>query len=174
MNAPASPEKLAGPRRKGFLERAFPDRLIGWLALALLAVVVVAVARGQAGWASVPAAVWVHLLLAMLVLALTPVMLWRTKGTASHRVLGWIWALSMMALAAISFRIRLTNGGGLSPIHLLSAWVLIAVPRLVWHARRHEVARHRAIVRGLSLFALLVAGSFTFTFHRMLGVWLLH
>jgi uncharacterized membrane protein len=101
-------------------------------------------------------------------------MLWRGKGTKSHRALGWIWALSMMGLAAISFAIRLTPGGGLSWIHLLSAWVLIAVPRLVFHARRHQVASHRDMVRGLSIFALLVAGSFTFGFHRMLAVWLMH
>lgn len=163
-----------GAAPAGFLERILPDRLIGWLALALLAVVIVAVVRGHSRWDVATPAVWAHLLLAMLVLALTPVMLWRGKGTPSHRLLGWIWALSMMALAAISFAIRLTPGGGLSWIHLLSAWVLIAVPRLVIRARRHQVASHRDMVRGLSIFALLVAGGFTFGFHRMLAVWLLH
>jgi uncharacterized membrane protein len=163
-----------GEAKKPFLERLLPDRLIGWLALALLAVVIAAVVRGQAMWGVASPSVWAHLGLAMLVLALTPVMLWRGKGTKSHRALGWIWALSMMGLAAISFAIRLTPGGGLSWIHLLSAWVLIAVPRLVFHARRHQVASHRDMVRGLSIFALLVAGSFTFGFHRMLAVWLMH
>lgn len=163
------PELVA---RKSFLERLLPDRAIGWLALALLAVVIAAVVRGQPAWAKVPAAVWTHLLLAMLVLALTPVMLWRAKGSTSHRVLGWVWALAMLALAAISFDIRLSGGGGFSPIHLLSLWVLFAVPRLIWKARRHDVRGHRAMVRGLSIFALLVAGFFTFPFHRMLGVWL--
>ncbi|WP_199555919.1 DUF2306 domain-containing protein [Sandaracinobacteroides hominis] len=99
-------------------------------------------------------------------------MLWRAKGSASHRVLGWVWALAMLALAAISFDIRMSKSGGFSLIHLLSLWVVIAVPRLIWRARRHDVKGHRAMVRGLSIFALLVAGFFTFPFHRMLGVWL--
>ena len=165
--------EAASPRQP-FLERALPDRLVGWLALALLGATLVAIVRGHDRWAMATPAVWAHLLLVVMVLALTPVMLWRAKGTTSHRVLGWVWAMSMMLAAAISFDIRLTRGGGFSVIHLLSLWVLFAVPRLIWRARRHEVGKHRQIVRGLSIFALLVAGSFTFGFHRMLSVWMFH
>ncbi|PZU44449.1 MAG: hypothetical protein DI568_15640 [Sphingomonas sp.] len=154
------------------LERFIPDRLIGWLALALLAAVLAAIARGHAHWGDAPPAVWIHLLLMVLVLAVTTAQMWGLKGTAPHRILGWIWAIAMVGSALISFDIRLSKGGGFSVIHLLSVWVLIQVPLLVVQARRHAVAGHRRRARGLSIFALLVAGFFTFPFHRMLGTWL--
>ena len=57
-------------------------------------------------------------------------------------------------------------------IHILSAWVLVQVPLIIWSARRHDVRRHRRAVRGMVIGALLVAGFFTFPFGRMLGQWL--
>ncbi|MFV4725690.1 hypothetical protein ACNJUL_21340, partial [Mycobacterium tuberculosis] len=63
--------------------------------------------------------------------------------------------------------------GSFSPIHLLSLYVLIALPRLVLAARRGQIARHRATVRGIVSGGLLIAGAFTFGFHRLLGTWLL-
>ena len=154
------------------LERLIPDRAIGWLALALLAAVLAAIARGRSQWGDAPPAVWAHLLLMCLVLIITPAQMWLAKGQPLHRLLGWVWALAMLGSAVITFDVRLTAGGGFSLIHLLSVWVLIQTPILVWQARRHQVAGHRSRARGLSIFALLVAGFFTFPFHRMLGNWL--
>ncbi len=68
--------------------------------------------------------------------------------------------------------IRGLNGGSLSVIHILSAWTLIQVPLIVWAARSHNIARHRAAVRGMVTGALLIAGIFTFPFGRLLGHWL--
>lgn len=158
--------------RPALLERILPERTIGWLALALLAAVLAAIARGHAHWNSAPFVVWAHLLLMMLVLAITTAQMWGAKGARAHRILGWAWAIAMVASALITFDIRLTRGGGFSLIHLLSIWVLIQVPLMVAQARRHAVAGHRRRARGLSIFALLVAGFFTFPFHRMLGTWL--
>ena len=45
--------------------------------------------------------------------------------------------------------------------------------RQIGAARRHDIARHRKIVRGMVTGALLIAGFFTFPFHRLLGQWLL-
>ncbi len=39
--------------------------------------------------------------------------------------------------------------------------------------RQHRVRDHESAVRGMVIGALLVAGWFTFAFHRMLGAWLL-
>ncbi|WP_235890512.1 DUF2306 domain-containing protein [Sandaracinobacter neustonicus] len=158
--------------RPSFLTRILPDRLIGWLALALLAAVLAAIVRGQPHWADARPTVWAHLLLMLLVLGVTTAQMWGVKGARTHRILGWIWAIAMVASALITFDIRLTRGGGFSVIHLLSIWVLIQVPIMVSQARRHAVAGHRRRARGLSIFALLVAGFFTFPFHRMLGMWL--
>lgn len=99
-------------------------------------------------------------------------MLLRAKGTAAHRVLGWTWAAAMLATAGFSFLIRWSHPGHLSVIHIISAWVIVQVPWLVWRARRHQVVKHRRAVRGIVIGALLVAGFFTFPFDRLLGHWL--
>ncbi len=148
------------------------ERALGWGALALLAAVVIAVARGRPHWPMVPAVVWIHLAAMIVVLALTPVLLWRRRGTIAHRRLGWIWAVAMMISAVDSLFVHSVRPGRFSPIHLLSILVLVAVPGAVRAARRHDVARHRRTIRALAIGALLVAGFFTFPFGRMLGAWL--
>lgn len=158
--------------RPGALDRLFPDRLLGWLAIALLAATLSALARGGAMVTRLPWPIVAHLALLIIVLALTPLILWRPKGSRWHRRLGWSWALAMGGAALVSFGIRASNAGGLSVIHLLSAYVLIAAPLLVLAARRHQLARHRGSARRMTLFALLVAGFFTFPFDRLLGSWL--
>ncbi len=78
----------------------------------------------------------------------------------------------MLATAITSLSIHLSGPGRFSIIHLLSIWTLIQVPLIWWTARCHNVARHRRAVHGMVLGALLIAGFFTFPFHRMLGAWL--
>lgn len=153
-----------------------PDRLERWLgalALALLGLVLIALLRGAGQWHAVPAVIWVHLVAMVVVLALTPALLWQRRGTARHRVLGWTWAAGMMISAADSLLVRTLNPGHFSPIHVLSVVVLLSVPFALFAARRHDLARHRRTIRGLVIGALLIAGFFTFPFGRMLGRWLL-
>ena len=148
------------------------ERVLAVAAIVLLGFVIVAIAKGRADWARVPFNVWAHLFTMMLGLALTPVMLLRPRGNAPHRALGWVWATAILLSALISFTIRNTNHGGFSIIHILSAWVTIQVPIIVWSARAHNVKRHRRSVRAMVIGALLIAGFFTFPFDRMLGHWL--
>lgn len=159
----------------GFLGPTAPDwleRVLGALALVMLAVIVVAVLRGMDEWARIPGVVWLHLLTITIALILTPVLLWRPRGTPRHRKWGYVWAGAMMATAIDSLFVRLTNHGAFSPIHALSVMTLVLVPVLVIAARRHDVTRHRRTVRGMIIGALLVAGFFTFPFDRLLGHWL--
>ncbi|URW75188.1 hypothetical protein M9980_11615 [Sphingomonas donggukensis] len=152
-----------------------PDRyeqVLSAGAVLLLGCVLVALARGQAEWSRVPWVVWPHLLTIIVALALTPVMLLRQRGDGTHRALGTVWVVAMLATAALSFLIRESRHGQLGYIHILSAWVLIQVPMLWWQARTHQVARHRRSVRAMVTGALLVAGFFTFPFNRLLGHWL--
>lgn len=153
-------------------DRLLPDRLLGALALVLLLVAAVAVLRGQADWGQVPRTVWLHLFTIAVVLALTPVMLTRRKGDRLHRRLGWVWAGALWATALFSLTIAPPRGQLVSPIVLLSLFVLYAVPRLILQARAHQVAAHRATVRGLVIGGLLIAGFFTFTSGRLLDHWL--
>jgi len=157
--------KLAGPDRY--------ERGLGWGALAMLAVILAAVLRASAHWHEPPAQVWFHLLTIVVALGLTPLMLWFPRGTARHRWLGYVWVAALLLTALDSLMIRQINRGRFSIIHILSAFVLLQLVLLVRSARSGNIASHRRTVRGLVLGALLIAGFFTFPFHRMLGQWLM-
>lgn len=148
------------------------EKLLSAGAIVLGVAVVAAIVRGRVHWGEVPPLVWLHLLTIGVAVALTPTMLLSRRGTQRHRWLGRVWTTCMVATAALTFGIRGSNVGGFSIIHLLSAWTLIQVPLIWWTARTHKVVRHRRAVRGMVTGALLVAGFFTFPFHRLLGSWL--
>lgn len=165
--------KIATPseRQRGYA----PDRYERGLAVAaiiLLGFVIAAVAKGASEWHLIKPLVWIHLSLISVAVAITPVMLLRPRGTTSHRALGRIWSGAMLSTALVSFGVRGANHGAFSVIHILSLWVVVQVPVLVWTARTHNVVRHRRSVRAMVTGALLIAGSFTFPFNRLLGHWL--
>lgn len=138
----------------------------------LLLAVLAAVARGAAQWHLATPMIWLHLTTITLALGLTPVILLRRRGDRLHRRLGWAWAVAMAIAALSSLAVRTITPGHFSLIHLLSLYVLIQLPRLILAARRHDVVRHRSIIRGMVTGALLIAGVFTFPYNRMLGMWL--
>lgn len=146
------------------------ERLLGVLTPVLLAFVLAALSRGVAQWHRLPWPLWLHLATMIATLALTPAILWMQRGTRLHRQFGYAWVAALGLTAVDSFAVR--TSGHFSAIHILSAVTLAALPPLVISARRHQHQRHRRIVRGLVIGALLTAGFFTFPFHRMLGSWL--
>lgn len=148
------------------------DRLIGVAALVLFALAMLALTKGHAQWGAVSWLVWVHLAPAMLALFLTPWILGRRRGDALHRLLGWIWVAAMSLTAGSSLLVHEIRPGHFSVIHLLSLWTLVNLPLLVLSARRGDIARHRRILRGMAIGGLIIAGSFTFVFHRLLARWL--
>ena len=107
-------------------------------------------------------AIPMHAFAAMAAFVLGVVQFAAPKGTLPHRTVGWIW-VTLMALVAVSsfwiHRIRLF--GPLSPIHLLSIFVLVMLPIAVWKAHRHQVSGHRRAMTGMFLGALVIAGVFT-------------
>ncbi len=148
------------------------DRVLAAGSTAILLATCVAVAKGRADWAMLPSFVWWHLATVLTVLALTPVMLMRSRGDRMHRMLGWIWVGSMFLTALLSFNIRLINQGDFSPIHILSIFTMIMAPLIVFRAKRGQIEKHRSAVRGMIIGALLIAGFFTFPVGRLLGTWL--
>jgi uncharacterized membrane protein len=148
------------------------ERVLGVLSLVLLGFVVAALLRGMADWNRLPGVLWLHLATMMATLALTPAILWMPRGTRRHRQLGYVWVTALALTAIDSFAIRMSRPGHFSMIHILSVVVLVALPLLVTTARAHNHQRHRRVVRGLVIGALLTAGFFTFPFHRLLGAWL--
>jgi uncharacterized membrane protein len=74
------------------------------------------------------------------------------KGTPLHKRLGWIWVASMIVVAASSFWImQLRKDGGFSPIHALSAWVLICLACAIWFIRRGNLRAHKGFMVGVML-----------------------
>jgi uncharacterized membrane protein len=148
------------------------EKILAAAAVVLFVLVSSALLRGRDAWTELGPLIWLHLTSVMLPLAITPVQLLRRRGDGAHRMLGWIWAISLFATALISFGIRDINDGGLSFIHIFSVITIVTVPMLVFAARHHRIARHRRAVRGLVTGALLAAGYFTLLPSRMLGGWL--
>lgn len=167
---------LAAPRAlRGPIPSLAPDRYERFLAAAsavLLLAVLAAIARGYPGWGRVPAIIWAHLLTILVALALTPAMLLRPRGTRLHRRLGAVWLAAMLATALLSLGVQTSKPPHFSPIHILSLVTILSVPAIWWTARAHRVARHRLAVRVLVTGALVLAGTFTFPFYRLLGTWL--
>ncbi len=118
--------------------------------------------------AAQPFVVKVHLATVLAAFAIGCVLMAGVKGNTLHRVLGWSWVILMVSTAAASFFIHGFNPRGFSPIHALSAWVVVAAPFGLYLARRHQVAAHRRMMTGLFLFGLLVAGAFTFVPGRLM------
>ncbi|ORE85634.1 hypothetical protein ATO4_26387 [Aurantimonas sp. 22II-16-19i] len=151
---------------------SFFDRGLSLAALALLCVVLVAIGRGQGHWAQVPPLVWAHLLTIVFALALTVIQFWRPKGGSTHRAMGRIWVTLMFATALISLFIVGADDHGYSILHVLSVWVMIQVPMIAISARKRQIERHQRAARAMAVGSLLIAGFFTFPFHRLLGTWL--
>jgi uncharacterized membrane protein len=105
----------------------------------------------------------IHAFAAMAAFVIGLVQLAASKGTIPHRLIGWSWVLLMLTVAISSFFIHIIRlWGAWSPIHLLSILVLVSLPLAVFHARRHEVRRHRNAMTTLFMGALVIAGIFTF------------
>ena len=116
-----------------------------------------------------PPLVQAHALAAVAALALGTVQFAGRKGTARHRMFGWIWIVLMVAVALSSFGIAdFRQFGPFSAIHGLSILVLLLLPRAVLRARARRIESHRWSMIGLYVGALLVAGAFTLTPGRIM------
>lgn len=97
-----------------------------------------------------------HVATVAVALVLGPVQFILRKGTALHRVLGWIWALAMLSTAVATLFIRDMNDGAFSMIHLFSVMTLIGVPSAVWLAQTGRTGAHQTVI-GLYI-GLVIAG----------------
>lgn len=92
------------------------------------------------------------------------------KGTPSHRLLGKIWLLLMIATSFSTFFIHgIDVFHGFSPIHLLSLYVIFGSVPAIRAARRHDIRAHRAHVAGMYFGGIVVAGLFTLVPDRIMG-----
>ena len=114
-------------------------------------------------------AIQIHVLAAVLALAIGSLQLALPKGTGPHRILGWTWVGAMTVICVTAFWIHeLRLWGPWSPIHLLAIVTLLSLPPAVLAARRHDVGRHKRIMVLLFVLALVVTGLFTFLPNRLM------
>jgi uncharacterized membrane protein len=108
----------------------------------------------------------------MLAFGLGGLQLVSTKGTRTHRLLGYIWIVAMIIICVTSFRIKevMPTGmfGGYSPIHLLSIFVLVQLARGIYFAKIKDIKRHRQCMLYTYIGGLVIAGIFTFMPGRLL------
>ncbi|HEX6958898.1 MAG TPA: DUF2306 domain-containing protein [Ferrovibrio sp.] len=114
-------------------------------------------------------AIQIHLASTSLALVLGIVMLWRPKGTISHKKLGWLWVAAMTLAALSSFWIKTINPGHFGPIHILSVATLLSLFYAIVMIRRGKVQQHRRVMISIFFGGLVLAGIFTLLPNRLLG-----
>jgi uncharacterized membrane protein len=121
---------------------------------------------------SAPVSVQVHMLAALVVLALTPIQFAGfRKGSVPHRFSGYVWLSGMAVLALSSFFIAAEVGpsvAGFGFIHLLSVLILLLIVRAVAKARSGDVAAHRRAVI-IAAVSFMVAGALAFLPPRIMA-----
>ena len=129
----------------------------------------------------------IHAFAGMGALVLGAIQILLPKGKVSHRKLGWVWfglIMTMLLTAPVIHGVNLS--ALLSPsvcyeptrsffwnvrcasIHLITVYLLLAVPFAPMLARQGYIKHHRRMMVGLWVGALLIAGAFTMDTHRIM------
>jgi uncharacterized membrane protein len=114
-------------------------------------------------FAKLPLVTLIHIGGATSSLVLGGIVLFGPKGTPGHKMMGRIWALTMVTTALSSFFMKSFAPmlGQFGPIHILSVWTLYSLPRAIWYIHQGDVEGHLKTMRGL-YFGLCLAGLMTF------------
>ena len=87
------------------------------------------------------------------------------KGAPRHRAAGYVYLtlMTITSIAALFVHTLMPNGPffGFSPIHLFVPLTLAGVVGALYHARRHNIRKHRRAMLGVYIGGLLIAGSLT-------------
>jgi len=114
------------------------------------------------------AAVQIHLVSVSIAFVIGTWLMLRRKGTPPHRALGAIYIALMTASAISTFWIQGLARDAFSFLHLLSIFVLLALPCAWWMARRGRLAGHRYTMIGVYVGGIWVAGLLTLLPGRVL------
>jgi uncharacterized membrane protein len=110
----------------------------------------------------------IHLASVAAAFAIGTWMMVRPKGTAPHRALGGTYVALMVGSAVSTFWIRGIAHGGFSGLHLLSIFVLLALPFALLMARLGRVQAHRYTMIGVYVGGIWIAGLLTLLPGRLL------
>ena len=84
------------------------------------------------------------------------------KGFRLHKTLGWAWVAAMIVTAVSSFFLTGIIQDSFSPIHALSAWVMIGLPFGIAAIKRGNVRKHRKAMTDMYMGGMVIAGMFSF------------
>lgn len=101
-----------------------------------------------------------HIAAASAALVVGVVVMVAPKGRGLHKPLGWTWVIAMALTALTSFGMLL-EGIGLSVIHGLSGYAVIALPIGIAAIRRRDIKTHRGTMSGLFIGGLMTAAVLT-------------
>lgn len=91
------------------------------------------------------------------------------KGSPRHKAFGSVWGGLMCLIAISSLFIRtIRTWGPFSLVHQLSVFVLINLPYRAWLAYHGQMHGHGKHMTYNFVFALIVAGCFTFAPGRIM------
>jgi len=90
------------------------------------------------------------------------------KGVGLHKPLGWLWVVAIVVTAGSSFFLTGLMGRSYSPIHALSAWVMLTLPFGIAAIRRRDVNKHRKAMTGMFVGGIVIAGLFAFLPGRLM------
>ena len=105
---------------------------------------------------------WLHLITVLMAAVLGAWVLLRPKGGLWHRRFGRVYVVLMMLASASSLMLPAQVGPQLwlhfGFIHLLSIFVLLAMPTAIWAARQGLYRVHRGLMLGNYIGGIGVAG----------------
>lgn len=100
----------------------------------------------------------------------------RRKGTPTHKLLGKIYMVLMLATGLITLAMPARVGpqflNHFGMIHIFSLLTLLNVPIAYFAARHGAINTHRAAMVSLYIGGILIAGTLAFLPGRMLHKWL--
>lgn len=114
-------------------------------------------------------AIQFHVYAAILAFFVGSLVLWRRKGTVSHKLWGKVWVMLMVLTALSSFFIHGIRLVGLfSPIHIISLFTLISLYFAVRQARNGDISNHQKSMKSTYIGAMGIAGALAFAPGRMM------
>ena len=119
---------------------------------------------------------WLHLATIMPAFLLGTFLLLRRKGSPTHKALGRVYLVLMIATGLTTLFMPAQVGprflGHFGFIHLFSLLALYSAPSAYLAARRGDIKSHRGSMIGLYVGGILIAGAFAFSPGRVLHDWL--
>jgi uncharacterized membrane protein len=119
---------------------------------------------------------YIHLATVLMASILGALLIFKKKGTASHRRVGKYYMMLMLTTAVVALFMPAQVGpaflGHFGFIHLFCVLVLYSVPAAYFAARNGNVAKHKYNMIGVYVGGILIAGAFTLMPGRLLHKWL--